>query len=536
MSPFARALRSREGDALRFLDAPPTDDAGWSALLAAAAAAVPRVPAALAEALATRQAELGAGARAAAHARALADPENPALAVVTGQQAGLFGGPLLTFHKAAGAIALARKLDGLDGRRVVPVFWLASEDHDFDEANRALVIDRAGQARGLRLDATADGRSTMHVEVPEATSAALLAELAEALPDTERARAAIDALAREPGEDPATWSARCLLALFGDAGLVLVEPPVLTPWVGETYGWLLDHAEPIREAVHATGEALVAADLPAPLHPQADDATPLFFRTEPRGPRLRVGLDSERLTLRDEPASMTRAELRATLVEHPEQGSGNVVGRVFVQNRHLPSLCYIAGPSEIAYQAQVRAAARATGSWFPLALPRPEATWIDAKTEAALEAFDVSIGAALRGWEPGERAADEALARDLRVVREALAGLEDAAKGLLARGGRGAEAVQRGLERLEQAWAKAEDGIQKGFEADAGVGRARWARAQALLRPHGKGQDRLLSPWSLVARHGLEVVRAGLESMDPLRPAHHLVHLGGTSDREEPTT
>ena len=526
MSAFARALRTGTGEALRFLDAPPCDDAGWSALLARTAAGAPRVPAALAEALAERQVFLGAGPRAEANARALADPDAPALAVVTGQQAGLFGGPLLTFHKAAGAIALARKLDGLDGRRVVPVFWLASEDHDFDEANRAVVIDRAGQARGLRLAMHGDGRSMMHVDVPAATSDALLAELADALPDTERGHAVVEQLARRPDEDPATWAARALLALFGDSGLVMLEPPVLLPWVGETYGWLLDHAETIRDAVAATGEALVAAGLPAPLHPQTDDATPLFFREEARGPRLRVGLDRDRVTLRDEPASMDRAALRRTLVAHPEQGSGNVVGRVFVQNRHLPTLCYVAGPSEIAYQAQVRAAAVATGSFFPLALPRPEATWIDAKSRAALEAFDLTAADVLAGAEPSDADADDELGAQLETVRAALAALEDdAAAALIARGGRGADAARRGLERVAQAWAKAEASIRRGFDVDAGVDRARWARAQALLLPHGKGQDRLLSPWSLVARHGLEPVRAGLASLDPLRPAHHLVHL-----------
>lgn len=530
MSAFARALRLGAGEPLRFLDPPPTDDDGWIEHMERAAAAVPPVPADLAAALAARQEVLGGGPRAVANARALADPDAPALAVVTGQQAGLFGGPLLTFHKAAGAIALARRLDGLGGRRVVPIFWLASEDHDFDEANRALVIDRAGGARGLRLDMEGDGRSLMDVEVETATSDALLAELAEALPDTDRSHEVQAALVRRPHEDPATWAARALVALFGDSGLVVVEPPVLLPWVGETYGWLLDHAEAIRAAVADSGEALRTAGLPAPLHPIDADATPLFFRRIPGGARLRVGVDGESVTLRGEPAPMDRATLRATLVGHPAQGSGNVIGRVFVQNRHLPTLCYIAGPSEIAYQAQVRAAAEATGVYFPLALPRPEATWVDAKTIEALAAFGLTPGEVLAGAEPEGDDGDPALEAGLAAVRAAFDRLAEDAAPLIARGGRGAAAVQRGLDRAAQTWAKAEVSVRRGFEVDAGVGRARWERALALLRPHGKGQDRLLSPWSLAARHGLDAVRAGLEGLDPLRPAHHLVML----EPEEP--
>ncbi|MDF1700190.1 MAG: bacillithiol biosynthesis BshC [Planctomycetota bacterium] len=533
MSAFARALRTGEGAPLEYLDPPPRDDEGWCALLDRTAAAVTPVPAALADALAGRQEALGAGAQAVANAQALGATDRPTLAVVTGQQAGLLGGPLLTFHKAAGAIALARKLDGLGGHRVVPLFWLASEDHDFDEANRAVVIDRAGQAQGLRLAMQGDGRSLMDVDVPAECSEALEAELAAALPDTERSRDVQALVARRPGEDPATWAARALVAVFGDSGLVVVEPPVLLPWVGETYGWLLDHAETIRAAVDATGEALVAAGLPAPLHPQAPDATPLFFRREAGGPRLRIGLDGESPTLRGEPAGMTRAELRATLVAHPEQGSGNVIGRVFVQNRHLPTLCYVAGPSEIAYQAQVRTAAEATGTFFPLALPRPEATWVDAKTEAALIDLDRSARAVLAGAEAPAESQDEALVAGLAAVTKRLEDLATDAEGLLARGGRGADAVRRALERTAQTWTKAEVSIQRAFDLDAGVGRARWARGLALLKPHGKGQDRLLSPVSLAARHGLAAVRAGLDSMDCLRPAHHLVHLGGGPRTED---
>ncbi len=524
MSAFAHALRSRAGDALQFLDAPPVDDAGWSALLARTAAAAPRVPLELAEMLAERQALLGAGPRAVANALALADGEQRALAVVTGQQPGLLGGPLLTFHKAAGAIALAKRLDGLDGRRVVPVFWLASEDHDFDEANRALVIDRAGQARTLKLAMEGDGRSLMDLDVPTELSAALATQLAEALPETERSLAAQALATRQDGETLAAWSARILTALFGDTGLVIVEPPVLLPWVGETYGWLLDHAETIRAAVHEAGAALEAAGLPAPLFPQPEGATALFYRPSPGAPRLRVGLGDEEPLLRGEPAGMSRAALREMLVKHPERGSGNVIGRVFVQNRHLPTVAYVAGPTEIAYQAQLRSAYQALDAFFPLAIPRPEATWVDAKTRAALATFDLVPAEVLQDHPAGPKD-DPAFEDDLATVRAYLDGLEAHAEALGQRGGQAREALARAFDRTRKAWAKAEPAVRAAFERDAGVERGRYARALALLRPNGKGQDRLLSPLSLVARHGLAAVQKGLASLDSLTPAHHLVHL-----------
>ena len=524
MSAFARALRTGEGAALHFLTAPPRDDVGWARWIERAAAAAPAMPAAFVERLAARQEELAAGPRAEKNARALGAG---AVAIVTGQQPGLLGGPLLTFHKVAGAIALARRLDQLGERRVVPVFWLAAEDHDLDEANRAVVIDRRGQARRLRLPLEADGRSLMDLPLDPALAQALQAELIELLPDTERGVQAAALAAAPEGARMDTWCLRALLEIFGDSGLVVVEPRTLVPEVGSTYAWLLDNASVIRTALETSGEALRRAGLPAPLA-STDDATALFVRAEEGGPRLRVGLSSDgRVTLRDEPSSLDTAALRQLLLEQPARGSSNVAGRVFVQNRHLPVLAYIAGPTEIAYQAQLRAAHEALGCFFPLALPRPEATWIDAKADAVLDAFGTTAAAVLAGAYDPPGGGDGAVRTGLEAVETSLATLEAGAAALLQRPGQGADALRRALERTRATWAKAAPSVQAAFEAEAGVGRARWQRLLNLLRPLGKPQERLLNPMSLAARHGLDAVRAGLAYLDPLPPVHHLIHLEG---------
>ena len=93
------------------------------------------------------------------------------------------------------------------------------------------------------------------------------------------------------------------------------------------------------------------------------------------------------------------------------------------------------------------------------------------------------------------------------------------------------QALIGALQRTRAAWEKAKPAVRAAFENDRGVARARFVRAMDLLKPHRKGQDRLLSPLSLAARYGLPAVRAGLESLDCLRPAHHLVRLGGENPR-----
>src|SRR5262249_10296573 len=155
-------------------------------------------PAALSEALAAEQRRLGLGPRAEANARALAEG---ALAVVAGQQPGLLASPLLVLHKAAGAIAWAERLSERWKRPVVPVFWVAAEDHGWAEVNRATVLDAAGGLVDLALPVAGDRRSVRDVPVPADAWRSLLEALARALAATERASEAVSLAAPPEGAD-----------------------------------------------------------------------------------------------------------------------------------------------------------------------------------------------------------------------------------------------------------------------------------------------------------------------------------------------
>lgn len=519
---FPAALRSGTGAACGFLPAIPRTDAAWREALAAAVEAATPLPVPLAETLAGRQRALGAGPKAEAAARDLG--RTGTVAVVAGQQPGLLGGLLLAFHKAAGAVNLAARLDGQGGARVVPVFWLASEDHDLDEANRAILLDRSGRPRRLRLDRRADGRSLMHLRVEAAQAQALLDEAAALLPDTDRARAALDLVAYEEGEDLATWCGRAFAAIFGDAGLVVLEPTVLFPYAGDALADLLEHATPIAEALRLAGRALARAQLPAPLD-VPDGYVPLFVRDEVDGIRRRVRLAAAgqvRVDGWEQPVDVD--VLAARLRAHPELGSGDVVGRVFVQHRLLPVFAGLGGPTELAYHAQVRAAHASVGLRYPLALPRPEATWVDAKSERTAEAFGTTVGDLLADGVPAAPPrVHSPLDADLETWRCSLIAVPP---DLASREGEVARALERATRRLGDAFAKAEKDLRGAAARDAGIGADRWTRLEGLLVPRGRPQERGLSALSVVARQGVEVFRAGLAGLDPLAPGHHVLHTG----------
>ena len=526
VAPIAHALRSGAGRALDFLQAPPRDREGWLRWLECVVRDAPRLPADVGSAVVARQRSWGAGPRALAHAEALSKGE--ALAVITGQQPGLLGGPLLTFHKAAGAISLARQLSALGGPPVVPVFWIASEDHDFDEANRAGVIDTAHALRLLRVEGSADGRSLAHYHVKPEAMAALHTTLAEVLPDTERAAAARTLVAGDP---TAPWHAQCAQALLqqlGDSGIVILEPFDLLPAMGETLSWLVQHGLAIHDTVRETGTRLRAAGLPAPVEPQPG-TLPLFVREAPGAPRRRVAWAGPQEAHPEDPqATRAQVDLARRLVAEPLLGSGDVIGRVFVQNAALPGVAYIAGPSEIAYQAQVRAAAERLGTWFPLALPRPTATFTDAKARDTLAQFGQGLRPALGaplGRPPGADDATCPGAELLAAVDAHLAAWPQRLTAEQALAGRGPAALTRALERLQRAWAKQRAQVEAAYRADAGRDRGRWERARTLLWPRGRPQERVLAPVGLAARHGIGPLREAWDALDPLRSCHYVIDL-----------
>ena len=465
-------------------------------------------PAALVEALVAHQRAVGAGPAAERAAAALGAG---ARAVVTGQQPGLFGGPLLVLHKALGALAHARRL-AAPGRPVVAVFWVASDDHDWDEVNAATVIDASGQPRALSLAARGDGRSVGDVALDAATVDAALEALGAALPATDRARAAV-ALARPAAvpTDLGTWATTVLARVLGDAGLVFVTPGLLAPWAGDVFARLVGDAAAIGAAVRAEGERLRGTGAAAPLSPRPDEA-PLFLRDGPGGRRRRVGFDGDRVRLRDEPSPHTRAGLASLVRSSPHLASADVVGRVLLQDALLPVEAYVAGPTEAAYLRQLAPAHAVLGLPAPAVVARPSAAWLDARAAAALADAGLTVDAALAGAVP---APPPPLADDADATR--LRALADEAEAVRAR----LEAepgVQRALTEATRALRTAADAHVRAAGAAGELVVARATKAATALRPRGVPQERALSPLSLIARHGLDAVRAACADLDRWAP------------------
>lgn len=298
----------------------------------------------------------GADAAALTGIAALREPGS--VAVLTGQQVGLFGGPLYTWYKALTAVVVARHWGEALKVPCVPCFWLASEDDDFTEVDHALLLTRRSGPVRVQYQPEGGFANTLPATCRlTAAIAPVLAAAAEALAGEPAAAevAALLATCYASGVTLAGAFARLLARLLSPLGLVLVDPadPALKRLAAPALARELETAPTASRAILAHSEALAAAGYT----PQArafEDGVNLFLLEEER--RLPLVARGAEMTVRGTDRTFPRRRLEALLGEAPERFSPNVFLRPLVQDSLLPTIAEVAGPAETAYLAQLRPA------------------------------------------------------------------------------------------------------------------------------------------------------------------------------------
>ncbi|GAB4320601.1 MAG: bacillithiol biosynthesis cysteine-adding enzyme BshC [Candidatus Sumerlaeia bacterium] len=321
----------------------------------------------------------------------LADPA--ALAVLTGQQAGLLLSPLFIVYKAAGTLLLASQIESRTGEPAVPIFWIASDDHDLAEVSVVRWIAKDGALAEFTLDtnAPAPGTPVYRFHLRRDEGRALLDRLRTTTLDTEFKSQWLDRLESLFESEPTLEEvfARLLARLFGERGLVLVTPrlPALRRLGACVLRGEIERPGELTRAVLENAGRLKTAGYEAPLHRREGDCN---FFLERQGRRHKVRYSGGRFHVIAPDTSSTAetleaAELTAMLEREPEHFSPNVVTRPLIQDAVFPTIAYVGGPGEIAYHAQLDDAYHKTGVFRPIIWPRPRVTLIEPRVRRALE-------------------------------------------------------------------------------------------------------------------------------------------------------
>ncbi len=341
-----------------------------------------------------QNAAFGGGPASAAHIEELREPDG--VAVVTGQQVGLFTGPLYTVYKAVTAIRLAAELRAR-GVRAIPVFWMDSEDHDLAEIMHATLLPAGAQARRV------DFRTKLYAGAPEhpqpvgrmkipATIGAAVLEFLAGLPEGPYKPTVAEVLDRayRPGSTFAEAFARVLTWLLGDRGLVLFDPsdPEAKRLAGSVFLTSVRRADEAYARLLQRNGELERQGYHAQVALQ-DRSTLLFLNHE--GERRAVTRDAEGFGLKNTEVVFSPDTLARMAEREPECFSPNVLLRPIVQDSLFPTAAYVAGPAEVAYFAQAHALYPMFGRPMPVIWPRSSFTLLEPEVSSAMAAHHLVV-------------------------------------------------------------------------------------------------------------------------------------------------
>lgn len=449
-----------------------------------------------------------------------------AAAVVTGQQVGLFGGPTFSIYKALSAIKLA-DIARTRGVNCVPIFWLATEDHDLQEINQARIL--APDSVLETLATTARGADDAPVGTiglgPEISELTLRVE--NLLGESESSRVLAECY--RPGETFGTAFARFFARVFADFGVILLDgsDPELDQIASPLYRDVIERCPELNQALLTRDQQLQAANY----HQQVritSSSTPLFLIRD--GSRIPIHSAGQGKFLVGSEA-ISQKELLELANVSPQSFSPNVLLRPVVQDYLLPTLAYVGGSAEVAYFAQVAAVYESVLGRVTPIVPRFSATLIEPKPQGLLERYKLqfsdlfhgpealreTIGAHLLGpnLQNSFQQAKTAVERSMSRVQEALAHLD---KTLVESAQNAETKMVYQLTNLQSRAARAE--LRQSEVAD------RHARLLSNnLYPDKTLQEREFAGIYFLAKHGRELLSGLLGVINPDCVDHQLVTL-----------
>jgi bacillithiol synthase len=457
-----------------------------------------------------------------------------ALAAVTGQQVGLFGGPLFSIFKALTAVKLADQATAA-GVDCVPVFWLATEDHDLAEVNHVALVSEGGLPEPFAAESDAFQSSAV-VDAPVGTVKfgpgiePVVERAAVLLGDSE-----VTSWLRQayrPGESLGSAFALLFARLFAEWGVILLDPADkdFHDLAKPLFCGAIERASELDEALLARGKALDASGY----HQQVKvtSATTLLFEVK-NGARTVVrrknnGAKSE-FAVGEERSS--QEELLGRIQAAPEKFNPNVLLRPVVQDYLLPTLVYTGGAAEVAYFAQVAVVyEKLLGRVTPI-LPRFSATLVEAKPERILTRYQLGLPDLFLGPEKVREAiAARSLPPDLQArFSEAYASVE-----------RSMTTLRESIGRLDSTLIDTAESTQASMShqidrLQARVSRAEQQRNEVITRhadavshalfPNRALQEREVAGVSFVARYGTGLLADLHQTIHPDCHDHQVITL-----------
>jgi bacillithiol synthase len=438
--------------------------------------------------------------------------------VQTGQQAGLFGGPLYTVYKIISAIRIAQSAERELAVPVAPLFWVAADDHDFAEVDHTYLLTESHELHELKLAGNDGPQLSMQRHLLGQQVEELVDSLSTLLPETAFADELRAAIRKSyTAENSVAEAFKELIAFLFDRYDLLITSsadPLLKRMAAPLIEYELAHAEAHEDAVNGQTQKLVSLGYHEQVPVRSDAANVSYEDENGRDRLMRLGTDWE---LSRSKLRFSNNEIAQRLQHEPERFSMNVLLRPVVASAAFPTLAYVGGPAEVSYFAQIGCLFAAHGVPMPLVVPRAAVEVVEYKVQKVLDKFhleptDVRV--------PFDRLSTRVVRAELpREITDTLAQLREQLAAGYEQLRDGAIGVDPTLKAPAEVAAKRTDEILERLDKKIvqhlkrrnSVELEQLRRASANLFPRGEPQERVLGVLTYYARYGRDFLDAVLE-------------------------
>lgn len=323
--------------------------------------------------------------------------------VIGGQQAGVLTGPLYTIHKCISIIRLAKEQEKQLDIPVIPVFWIAGEDHDFAEIDHTYYLKNNNVQKVRVPDNVFEKKTASETELDKTQMHEWVEEIVQSFGETDHTKELLSFL-QKTLDDSSTyvaWFSHLLMGLFKEQGLVLIDSGAAQLRSIETpfFEKMIQNNAALNAGVHRQSQNLEDIGFDVPIDIEENSAH-LFYHVN--GERVLLTRDEEgNFRGKNNECLLSYQEMLDIAEKHPERLSNNVVTRPLMQDHLFPTLAFIGGPGEIAYWSTLKVAFHTLGCCMPPLVPRLNVTLVDRQTEKWLQEHDVSLDEVLTdGLEP----------------------------------------------------------------------------------------------------------------------------------------
>ncbi|MBT2687928.1 bacillithiol biosynthesis cysteine-adding enzyme BshC [Bacillus sp. ISL-47] len=448
--------------------------------------------------------------------------ENSAV-IIGGQQAGILTGPLYTIHKIISIISLAEQKEKELGVPVVPVFWIAGEDHDYQEVNHVYVEKTNKMEKVIYPEKVFEKSMVSNICLDRNKCKSWVEAIIESFGETQYTKSLLKTLRDtiNQSESFVDFFAGIIMHLFKDTGLLLVdsgdrdlrmlERDILTKQI-ESFGEITKRVKDQQDQLKRSG-------FPNTIE-IGENAANLFYYDEKHKERILLEYNQEKKVFYGKECfhEFTMDQLMEIAEKYPERLSNNVVTRPITQEWLFPTLAFIAGPGEIAYWAELKKAFECFGMKMPPIMPRLNMTILERSVESDMKELNLDLQEVLTSGTEAKKKdyleliKNESIEEQFRLTKEQLKQNYILIEELT---GKEANALLPMLKKNEELLLKQmdfmESKIQQTIQKKHDVIISKYEKVENALRPGGSPQERVWNGLYYINKYGTSFVNDLLE-------------------------